>query len=257
MTASAVGDRRLLSPITVVLLCAAAVAWVGTVAWVRHRDMGAMPGTMGMNVVTFTAMWAVMMAAIMLPSVAPFVATYSRTITQHRPARLAALTTGYLAVWAAVGVGFYLVALGFGRLADRAPTAAHVAAVVSFVLVGVYQLTPLKFRCLDHCRSPLAHLIHYLGFKGRWRDARAGASHASFCLGCCWALMVLMVAFGVMNVAAMVGLAVVIALEKVWRHGAWLARIVGVGALIYAVAVTIRPGLAPGLDPHAMSAPKP
>jgi predicted metal-binding membrane protein len=251
MTVPATVGRRSFGPITVLLLCAAAVAWVGTVVWVRHRDMGAMPGTMGMNVVAFTAMWAVMMAAIMLPSVAPFVTTYSRTITQQRRVRLTALTAGYLAVWTAVGVVFYLIAAGFGRLADHAATGARVVAVASFALVGVYQLTPLKFRCLDHCRSPLGHLLHYLGFTGRWRDLRAGASHAAFCLGCCWALMVLMVAFGVMNVAAMVGLAVVIALEKVWRHGALLARIVGVGALVYAVAVLIKPGLAPGLDPHA------
>ena len=253
----AAGGRRSTSPATVLLLGAAAVAWVATVAWSRHRDMGAMPGTMGMNVVTFTAMWAVMMAAIMLPSVAPFIATYSRTITRRRRLRLTALTAGYLAVWSAVGIGFYLVAVGFGRLAEHAPTGAHVAAVASFVLVGVYQLTPLKFRCLDHCRSPLAHLMHYLGYNGRWRDVRAGASHAAFCLGCCWALMVLMIVFGVMNVAAMVGLAVLIALEKVWRHGARLARIVGVGALVFAVAVIIRPGLAPGLDPHAVASRMP
>ena len=234
------------------LLAGAAVAWAGTVVWVRHRGMGAMPGTMRMNVATFTAMWAVMMAAIMLPSVTPFVTTYSRTITQHRSTRLAALTGGYLAVWAGVGVGFYVIAAGFGRLAEHAVTGAHVAAVASFALVGVYQLTPLKFRCLDHCRSPLGHLVHYLGFTGRWRDARAGASHAAFCLGCCWALMVLMVAFGVMNVAAMVGLTGVIALEKVSRHGALLARIVGVAALVYALAVLIKPSLAPGLDPNAV-----
>ena len=81
---------------------------------------------------------------------------------------------------------------------------------------------------------------------------RAGASHGWFCLGCCWALMVLMVAFGVMNVVAMVGLAVVIAVEKMWHRGESFARVVGVGCIIYAAALIFRPELAPGLDPGAV-----
>lgn len=249
---TAVAVRQPFNTTTIVLTVASAAAWIGTVMWARAGDMGAMPGTMGMSVITFTAMWALMMAAMMLPSVGPFVGVYQRTVTEHRSIRLPALALGYLAVWAAVGLVAYVLADRFGELAGMNARAAQVVAVATFATVGVFQLSPLKFKCLSHCRTPLGHLIHYLGYRGQFRDVRAGASHGWFCLGCCWALMVLMIAFGVMNVAAMIGLAVVIAVEKVWRHGEQFARVVGVAALGYAVALVFRPELAPGLDPGAV-----
>jgi predicted metal-binding membrane protein len=249
---TAVAVRQPFGTTTIVLTVASASAWVGTVMWARSGNMGAMPGTMGLNVVTFTAMWALMMAAMMLPSIGPFVGVYQRTVTEHRGIRLPALAVGYLSVWAAVGVAAFVVADRFGELAGGNARAAQVVAVITFATVGLFQLSPLKFKCLSHCRTPLGHLIHYLGYRGRLRDIRAGASHGWFCLGCCWALMVLMIAFGVMNVAAMVGLAVVIAVEKVWRHGERFARAVGVAALVYAVALAFKPELAPGLDPGAV-----
>jgi len=249
---TAVAVRQPFSTPTILLAVASAVAWLGTLTWAQSSSMGAMPGTMGMNVFTFTSMWALMMAAMMLPSVGPFVGVYQRTVTEHRGIRLSALAFGYLAVWAAVGVGAYVIADRFGDLAGGNARAAQLVAVATFATVGVFQLSPLKFKCLSHCRTPLGHLIHYLGYRGRLRDVRAGASHGWFCLGCCWALMVLMIAFGVMNVAAMVGLAVVIAVEKGWRHGEWFARAVGVAALVYALALVFMPELAPGLDPGAV-----
>lgn len=244
--------RRSAAPLAFVS-AAAVLAWAGTILWVRAGDMGAMPGTMGMSPLSFTAMWALMMAAMMLPSVAPFVDTYQATLTTHRPIRLTALAAGYLAIWSIVGLGAFVLAGRFGEVAATDGTSARAVAAATFAVVGIYQLTPLKFRCLSHCRSPLGHLLHYLGFRGRLRDLRAGISHGWFCLGCCWALMVLMVAFGVMNVVAMAGLAVVIAIEKTWRHGEHFARFVGLACLAYAVAVAFRPGLAPGLDPGSVS----
>ena len=116
----------------------------------------------------------------------------------------------------------------------------------------MFQLTPLKFRCLSHCRSPIGHLMHYLGYTGLTRDLRAGASHGWFCLGCCWALMLLMIAFGVMNLGAMVVLAAAIAIEKVWRHGESFARLFGVACLVFAVLLIFEPSLAPGLDPDSV-----
>ena len=208
-----------------------------------------MPGTMGMSLLTFTAMWTLMMAAMMLPSVGPFVGVYQRTVTERRVPRLTALAGGYLAVWSASGAFAFAFAGWFGDLAGQNGTAARAIAVATFALVGLYQLSPLKFRCLRHCRTPLGHLVHYLGFHGPLRDLRAGISHGWFCLGCCWALMLLMVAFGVMNVAAMVGLAVIIGVEKLWRHGEAFAKAVGGAALVYAVALIFTPELAPGLDP--------
>jgi predicted metal-binding membrane protein len=207
---------------------------------------------MGMGLISFTVMWGLMMAAMMLPSVAPFVRLYEATVLEHRAIRLTTLASGYLAVWTAIGVVAYVIAERFGALAADNADAAKWVAVGTFAVVGVYQLTPMKFRCLSHCRSPLGHLMRNLGHTGRLRDFRAGVSHGSFCLGCCWALMLLMIAFGVMNVGAMVVLAVVIAAEKVWRHGEQFARVFGVGCLAFALLLIFEPGLAPGLDPNSV-----
>lgn len=243
--------RTAFGTLHVALLGSATVAWVVTILWARSTEGGAMPGTMGFTVAGFVVMWAVMMAAMMLPSVWPFAGTYARTVTADRVPRLLSLAAGYLAAWAATGIVAYCLARLFGELAEHHTTAARVTAVAAFAGVGVYQLTPLKRRCLSHCRSPLVHLFHYTAFRGRTRDARAGLYHGFFCLGCCWALMVLLVAFGVMNIAAMVGLALVIGVEKVWRHGQTFARVVGLAAVIYAAALIALPELAPGLDPSA------
>ena len=253
MTTTAIlGSRRV--PITSLALAGAAVvAWGTTISWVRAQDMGAMPGTMGMSLPSFTLMWGLMMAAMMLPSIAPFIGTYQATVVQQRALRLTALAAGYLLVWTAVGVVAFFVADWFGALAAGHESVAQAVAVGTFVLVGLYQLTPLKFRCLSHCRSPLGHLMHYLGFRGPTRDIRAGVSHGWFCLGCCWALMLLMIAFGVMNVAAMVGLSLVIAVEKVWRRGETFARVFGVACLLFAALLLFEPSLAPGLDPGAVT----
>jgi predicted metal-binding membrane protein len=237
---------------TAALLAAGALAWVGTVTWAESRHMGAMPGTMGFGLPGFVAMWALMMAAMMLPSGWPFVGVYARTVQHDRALRLGALAAGYLLVWAATGVAAYALARAFGHLAAEHRTVARATAVGTFAAAGLYQLTPRKARCLSHCRSPLAHLFHYASFRGRLRDLRAGLYHGAFCLGCCWSLMLMLVAFGVMNVPAMIGLALVIALEKTWRHGERLARAVGVAALVYAAALLVAPSLAPGLDPGAV-----
>jgi predicted metal-binding membrane protein len=236
-------------PTTAVLWAAAVVAWIGTVVWVVGRDMQAMPGTMGLGFGEFVAMWALMMAAMMLPSVSPFVTAYAKTVTMPRTGRLLSLAVGYLAAWAVAGVVAYALARAFGSAAERSDGVARTLAVGSFAAAGVYQLTPLKRRCLSHCRSPIGHLFHYLSFRGPTRDLRAGFLHGLYCLGCCWGLMLLLVAFGVMNLLAMVGVAVVIAVEKLWRHGERFAQVVAVAALAYAVAVAFVPEAAPGLDP--------
>jgi predicted metal-binding membrane protein len=111
----------------------------------------------------------------------------------------------------------------------------------------VYQLSRLKDRCLAHCRSPIALLLHYGSYRGRLRDLRAGAHHGAYCLGCCWGLMVILIAVGVMNVGAMIGLAVLVLVEKTWRWGPMVGRVAGLAALALAVAIIWLPWLAPGL----------
>ena len=120
-------------------------------------------------------------------------------------------------------------------------------AVAAFAACGAYQLSPLKDRCLAHCRSPLGLLLHYGSYRGRFRDLRVGVHDGGYCLGCCWGLMVILIAVGVMNVAAMVGLAALVLIEKVWRWGPAAGRLAGIAALALAVATIWLPWLAPGL----------
>jgi predicted metal-binding membrane protein len=249
---------RRFTPQAAALLLVAVVAWAVTVE--RSRVMGgAGPGSMGLQLPAFLVMWTPMMAAMMLPAVAPLASIYSRTVRTHRAVRLTTFALGYLAVWAAAGVPAFAVAWGAGRLADGRPGLATAGAVVAYATCGIYQLTSWKNRCLRHCRSPLALLLRYGSYRGSLRDLAAGVHHGAYCAGCCWALFVVLVALGVMNLAAMVVLAVVVLLEKSWSRGIAFSRIVGVGALALAVAVVWVPSLAPGLhgagaaDPLMMS----
>ena len=115
------------------------------------------------------------------------------------------------------------------------------------VACGVYQASPLKYRCLSHCRSPLGFLMHFGNFRGPLRDLRVGLYHGGYCLGCCWGLMVVMIAVGVMNLVWMAGLAAVIFLEKTWRHGERLGIAVGVALIVLAFVVPWYPAPLPGL----------
>jgi predicted metal-binding membrane protein len=101
-----------------------------------------------------------------------------------------------------------------GRLTGMHPSAARVLAVAVFAVCGIYQLSRLKDRCLAHCRSPIALLLHYGTYRGGFRYLRVGAHHGGYCLGCCWGLMVILVAVGVMNLAAMVGLTALVLIES-------------------------------------------
>jgi predicted metal-binding membrane protein len=243
MTTATPSLRRLTPQAAVLLL--AGVAWLATVG--RAQAMQGMSGMAGLGLAAFVGMWTLMMAAMMLPSVAPVASMYQRSVRSWRPLRLAGFTGGYLLAWAGAGIPAFLLTALAGRVVRGHPMWATAVAVVVFAACGVYQLTPLKSRCLRHCRSPLSLLLHYGAYQGRLRDVRAGAHHGAYCLGCCWALMALFVVVGVMNLAAMVVLAMVVLVEKVWVHGAVLARAVGVAALGLAVVAVWLPALAPGL----------
>ena len=248
VTSTAPSSRQL-TPQTSLLLVAAAGAWVGVAT--LARGMGSMPGTMGLGVGSFAAVWALMMAAMMLPSVTPFASLYVRTFGDSAGLRLAGFASGYLIVWTLAALPAY----GLAWLADRLASthaAATVLAVAIFAACGIYQLTPLKDRCLARCRSPLGFVLKLGGYKGRTRDLRVGLYHGSFCLACCWALMALLVAFGLMNVAAMVVLAVAVLVEKTWARGQLFSRGLGIVALALAVVVVFVHGLAPGLHPAAV-----
>jgi predicted metal-binding membrane protein len=235
---------RRTTPQLVALLLLAGLASAWTVS--QARSMGSMPGAMGLGLPAFVVMWTAMMAAMMLPSVAPFGSLYARTVQTRRPLRLGLFVLGYLLVWGAAGVPAYGLAWLAGEAAGHGE-AGTAMAVAIFAIAGVYQLTSLKTRCLAHCRSPIAHVFHYASFSGPLRDLKAGIHNGYFCFGCCWSLMLLLVAFGVMNVYGMVALAAVVAVEKLTPAGERFSRAVGVGLLMAAAAVVWVPGLAPGL----------
>ena len=233
----------------------AAAAW--TITIVAAGNMGNGPGTMGLALPPFLGLWVVMMAAMMLPSVAPVAVLWARSISGAagaawvRGTRMGMFLGGYLLTWTAVGAVAYAILEGAGRLPAASPTAAKWLGVAIFVGAGLYQLTPWKDWCLRRCRSPIGALIRYLGFRGRGRDLRVGLHHGATCAGCCWGLMVVLVAVGVMNVAVMAGLAAVIFTEKHWRYGKPFASAVGVALVTIGVLAIWFPGLLPGL--HASS----
>ena len=164
-----------------------------------------------------------------------------------RAIRTTALVGGYLLTWTGFGVVAYAAAALAGLLAEDAPDIAPWVGAAVLVAAGAYQLTPLKDFCLRHCRSPVAFLLHVSGYKGRLRDVRVGMYHGVYCVGCCWGLMVVLIAVGVMNLAWMAALTVVIFLEKTWKYGPALSRITGVALIVFALFVPSHPELLPGL----------
>jgi predicted metal-binding membrane protein len=244
-------DERAKAPVVwAALLAGAALAWAATIR--DAMEMGNGPGTMGQGLAEFMLLWIVMMAAMMLPSVAPVGSLYLRSVRSHssgarRALRLGGLMLGYLGAWAAFGMLAFAAAWAGGRLAVEAPSVAPWVGATALAAAGLYQLTPLKDRCLSHCRSPLGFLLHFGGYSGRWRDVRVGFYHAGYCVGCCWAFFVVLIAVGVMNLAWMAGLATVIFLEKTWRFGKALGIGFGIALLVLALFVPSHPGLVPGL----------
>jgi hypothetical protein len=174
------GLRRL-APSASLVLIAASGAWAGVAVVASH--MGSMPGTMGLGIGAFVPVWALMMAAMMLPSVTPFASLYTRTLRDRRSPRLAVFAGGYLIVWAVAARPAYGLAWLADRVVDGHPAAATVLAVAIFAACGVYQLTPVKDRCLARCRSPLGFMLKLGGYRGRTRDLRAGLYHGALLPG--------------------------------------------------------------------------
>ena len=246
MDRTEVASIRRAGPVWVVLFALAGLAWM--VAIRQARGMGA--GTMDVGLPPFLLMWVTMMAAMMFPSVAPAAILWVRTIRgdgRERAARIASFLCGYLLAWAGYGVAAFVVMAAVDHVVGTAPAVAPWLGAGLFAAAGLYQLTPLKQACLRQCRSPLGLVVMYTGYRGPARDLRVGAHHGLFCVGCCWGLMVILVAVGVMNLVAMVALSAVIFLEKLWRGRPGLARVVGVAFLLIAGLAPFHPWLLPGL----------
>lgn len=232
------------------LIGCAALAWYFTFAGFANMSPDA--GTMGLEIWGFLGVWTLMMAAMMLPALAPLTSMYLRSIRAVRSRRIQAIRTtglvgGYLLTWIFFGVGAYAAAALSAQLAEDAADIAPWVGAGVLAAAGAYQLTPLKDFCLRHCRSPVAFLLHVSGFKGRLRDVRVGMYHGAYCVGCCWGLMVVLIVVGVMNLAWMAALTVVIFLEKTWKYGHALSRITGISLIVFALFVPAHPELLPGL----------
>jgi len=207
------------------------------------------------ELLTFTGVWTVMMAAMMFPAAAPVLLLVGAVHDQRRARGGAFVPTwifaaGYLLIWAAIGIATYaLVQLG-SDLATRIDAGsrakwAPLALGATLGLAGIYQITPLKRACLGHCRSPFGFVMAH------WREGRLGALrlgivHGAYCLGCCWALFAIVVATGMMSLAWMILLTLVVFVEKVIPHGQRAAIGVGIALMILGVFVASGASAAPG-----------
>jgi predicted metal-binding membrane protein len=237
-------------PVAASLLAAAALAWV--VVAVQAGGMESEPGTMGLGAAGFLGLWTVMMAAMMLPGMAPVGALYAGE-GAGTAARAAGLVTGYLIAWTAFGALALLASVAAARLADRSDSTATWVAAILLVGSGAYQLSPLKDRCLSACRSPLHLLMRAGAYRGRLRHVRAGLYHGAYCVGCCWSLMLALVVLGVMDLRWMAAFSAAIVIEKVWRHGRPVALALGVALIVLGLLAPWHPGLVPGLHRAPMS----
>ncbi|MFI9063823.1 DUF2182 domain-containing protein [Streptomyces sp. NPDC053429] len=244
--------RRDLAAGWMLMVLIAALAWVLTIGQARH--MGMEPGTMGLALPLFLVLWVVMMAAMMLPSVAPVALTWVRGISRRpagpavRALHVAEFVSGYLLAWTGFGLLAYGALAVTGRLVEGSADAGRWIGAGAFLLAGLYQFGPLKGVCLRHCRNPMFQLVRYSRFRPWAKDLRVGAHHGLYCVGCCWGLMIVLIPLGLMNVAAMAGVAAVIFLEKLWRRGPWLTWVVGIALLVMAALAPFQDWLLPGLE---------
>ena len=251
--APAAADRARIGLIAL-LVGLAALAWVLTGERMQGMDAG--PGTDLGGLGFYLTVWVVMMAAMMFPSITPMVGVYSRLQGARResgrsaPAGATAIfVAGYLVSWALAGLLGYAI-FDLGR--SIAPDAfswdrggPYLAGGV-IVVAALYQLTPLKDACLTRCRGPLSFVIE------NWHEGRSGALqmgflHGAWCVGCCWALMAVLFALGVMSLAWMAFVAALIAVEKLLPWKAPANRSIAVVLLILGIAVAVAPAQVPGL----------
>ncbi len=236
------------------LAAVATLAWMYVLSMSRgmgHMEAGAamaiMPrmtdwGTVDLLLVL--AMWATMMAAMMLPSILPMILGFAflsrQRCAQRLPyARTSVFVLGYLAVWSAFSLLATLAQWGLLELRLVSPmmvSATPRLAGGCLVIAGVFQLTPLKRKCLSKCGSPLGFLLT------EWREGNVGAwimglRHGAYCVGCCWALMALLFVFGVMNVLWIAALSIYVMLEKMVPQARWLAFAQGAALLGWGVVV--------------------
>ena len=217
------------------------------------RGMDAGPGTDLGSAGWYLGIWVTMMAAMMLPSATPMVLLFSKVSEQSSrrprcdgavrdglPDRVDGVRPRCLRALPARARARPVVP----RVGPRRPGVAGAA----IVLAGVYQLTPLKHVCLRHCRTPLSFVMHHW-HGGPLGAVRMGIVHGAWCVGCCWALMVVLFAVGVMSITWMVVVAAIVFAEKVLPVGERVAPVLAVVLIAFGVWVALAPGERPRPDP--------
>lgn len=220
-----------------------------TAAQSMSHVMTANSWTLKYSVLVFL-MWWVMMAAMMLPSVAPTVLLYvalrrNGMETQGAPSLSTFFLLGYLIIWAGFSIAATFLqwlgeSLGFISASNMALTNTVFGGLI-FVAAGLFQFTPLKTACLNHCRSPVQFLTqrHRSGALGA---LSMGLEHGMFCLGCCWFLMALLFVGGIMNLYWIVGIAAFIAVERLSPRGDLVSKIASIVVLIWGITVVAKVG---------------
>ena len=248
------------------LIALAALAWLSLWAWASSPYAGYLAhgsgvdsgplaqlcrtlpgGTWLLPAVWTTLAWVLMILAMMLPSTLPLFDAFDR-ITQQRADRrtlFALLGLGYVGVWAAFGVAahaLHAALLGAMTVLPVLPWQARWIGVGVIALAGAFQFSSLKHHCLDKCRTPRSFVIEHWHGRDARRDALAlGAHHGLFCVGCCWALMMLMFVVGTGSLGWMLALAAVMAAEKNLAWGRRLSTPLGVALLAWAGWLAIAP----------------
>jgi predicted metal-binding membrane protein len=253
------------------LIGTSAIAWIASIQ--QPDMMVAMTTYNPLAISLFTASWTAGMAAMMFPAITPMVLLYNIFVTNKqykgssitiqeenkpnstsiRSLRVILFIGCYLLVWALTGIGLLL---GWSVVVNNTIMTGNNYQLflsiygILLIIAGAYQFTPLKKTCIGYCESPIGF------FMRRWKDgtfgaARMGLWHGLYCLGCCWAYFLLMVALGWMNLLWMGLFAGIIFGEKMWKKGIWVARAAGVGLAI--IGILVIAGMLPFLVPSASS----
>jgi len=247
-------SRQIVLAVTGWLLVCAAVGWILTAR--QTTAMSGMASGLGqigtgmpvaMAAPVFLAMWVGMMVGMMFPTAVPMVAAHYTVVRRRGQGAFTTVTfvAGYLLAWSMIGVLPLTVLLGFRHLSSSAGQSRWLPTLagMTVMMAGIYQFSRWKSICLRNCRSPLAFLMRH-DFGGGARAALCtGLSHGAYCLGCCWALMSVLLVVGLMNLIWMVALSLVFLGEKCWRHGQVLPRIIGTGLALLGAVVVIHPPL--------------
>ena len=238
-------DQAILAGLLVALAVSAWLAlWIwGSSPYGRYLHHEGGIGPLPIEASLFAAGWLLMIVAMMLPSSVPLVMTFGALVRRReRPGTLVCLLlVGYLVVWTGFGLAAWVLDRGIHAAVDALPwLAAHPELIIGTTLLaaGLWQFSPLRDRCLDECRSPLGFVMNrWRGVSERREALMIGIAHGAFCVGCCWSLMLVMFGVGLANVAAMLILGGLTAIEKNLRSGRRLTHPLGVILVLAAVYV--------------------